>query len=121
MNHVDDDELGQLYRGATGVVQFSRYEGFDYPVAGAMTLGVPLVLSDIGVHREVAGSCALYVDTDDTDGLASCLVEMACWNPDRQLSHAKEAARQVEKIRTPAQSLLSVYQSLLPHCSGQVA
>lgn len=44
------------------MVVSSHYEGFSLPVAEASALGVPLVLSDIPVHREVAplGSAEFY-------------------------------------------------------------
>jgi glycosyltransferase involved in cell wall biosynthesis len=43
-----------LFYGAEALVVTSRYEGFSLPIAEARSLGVPVVCSDIPVHREVA-------------------------------------------------------------------
>ena len=45
-----------MLRGATALVSASRAEGFGLPLIEAMQLGSPVVVSDIPVHREVAGA-----------------------------------------------------------------
>jgi len=42
----------------------SEEEGFGAPVIEAMTLGTPVVCSDIGALREVAGSAAVFIGRD---------------------------------------------------------
>lgn len=60
LGYVDDETLGQVYRGARLFVFPSRYEGFGLPVLEAFTAGVPVVASDLPVIRELAGDAALY-------------------------------------------------------------
>ncbi|HEY1103128.1 MAG TPA: glycosyltransferase [Burkholderiaceae bacterium] len=49
-----DVELAQLMRASNFLLSASSAEGFGLPVAEAAWLGVPVLLSDIPIHREVA-------------------------------------------------------------------
>jgi alpha-1,3-rhamnosyl/mannosyltransferase len=60
--YVTDHQLAALYAGARFLVFPSLYEGFGLPTVEAMALGTPVVLSDIGVFREIAGDAALFVE-----------------------------------------------------------
>jgi glycosyltransferase involved in cell wall biosynthesis len=62
---LSDAGLASLVRGATAVVAPSSVEGFGLPVAEALSLGVPVVASDIPAHREVGGRWATFVDPID--------------------------------------------------------
>lgn len=59
---VSREELLRLYAGATAFISLSTFEGFNLSAAEAATLGVPLVLSDIPVHRELFAGHAFLVD-----------------------------------------------------------
>lgn len=65
--YVSDDELRQLYEDADLALQASLYEGFGLPLVEAMSVGTPLVCSDIPVFREVAGDAASYVAATDSE------------------------------------------------------
>jgi glycosyltransferase involved in cell wall biosynthesis len=60
LGYVDEATLGQLYRGALAAVFPSLYEGIHLPTLDASSLGCPVVVSDIPVHREILGEAALY-------------------------------------------------------------
>ena len=55
-----DLELQKLYRDAVLFVTASTYEGFNLPILEAMTHGLPLLASELAIHREVAGDCAVF-------------------------------------------------------------
>ena len=55
----------------------SRYEGFGRPVAEAQACGLPCVLADSSSLPEVGGPTARYHRTDDPEGLAAHVVELA--------------------------------------------
>ena len=59
---IEPAELKCLYEQALGFVHVSNYEGFNLPLVEAMSGGVPMVLSDIEVHREVSGGNAVFVN-----------------------------------------------------------
>lgn len=65
-----------LMRRAVGIVQPSRFEGWSALVEEARSLGKPLVLSDIAVHREQDPPNARFFPTGDPDALADALLQM---------------------------------------------
>lgn len=62
---VADDELPQLYAGATAFLFPSHYEGFGLPMLEAMACGTPVIASTDPALREVAGGAALHCDAKD--------------------------------------------------------
>jgi alpha-1,3-rhamnosyl/mannosyltransferase len=59
-----DSVLVHLYRRAVALVFPSKYEGFGFPVAEAMSLGCPVICSPVASLPEVGGEAALYVEGD---------------------------------------------------------
>jgi glycosyltransferase involved in cell wall biosynthesis len=74
---VSREELMRLYRGATAFISLSTFEGFNLSAAEAATLGVPLLLSDIPVHRELFAGYGFLVQGEafDMHGITRYLVE----------------------------------------------
>jgi glycosyltransferase involved in cell wall biosynthesis len=70
---VTDSQYRSLLDSATALVSASRDEGFGIPVVEAMTRGLPVVLSDIPIFREVAGDAALYASADDPAAFAAAV------------------------------------------------
>jgi glycosyltransferase involved in cell wall biosynthesis len=62
-----------LLRACTALINPSRFEGWSTTVEEAKSFGVPMILSDIDVHREQAGGSACYFGTDDPEALAGQL------------------------------------------------
>ena len=73
MADVDDTMLSSLYRGADAIVSPSVYEGFNLPIVEAMSVGVPVICSDIPVHREVAGDHGRFFSLKNMDDLVGLL------------------------------------------------
>jgi glycosyltransferase involved in cell wall biosynthesis len=59
-NGVSDEKYAELLADDAVFVTASRYEGFCLPLAEALALGVPAVVSNLPVLHEVAGDGALY-------------------------------------------------------------
>ena len=70
---VADEWLPAVYRAASVFAFPSLAEGYGLPVLEAMAAGVPVVMSDIRVMAEVAGSAALMVPPRDVAGWASVI------------------------------------------------
>lgn len=73
VGYVSDQALACLYSAATAVVVTSFGEGFGLPAVEAASCGAPLVLSEIGAHREAVGDGALYFPPAATDALTAQL------------------------------------------------
>ncbi|HEX7097564.1 MAG TPA: glycosyltransferase family 1 protein [Acidimicrobiales bacterium] len=73
---VDEDRRAALLRDAHALVYPSLYEGFGLPPLEAMSVGVPVLATDIGAVREVAADAALLVPTGDDTALAEALVRI---------------------------------------------
>ncbi len=71
--YVSDAELAALYGRARAFALLSEYEGFGHPPLEALGSGVPSVLLDTEVAREVCGGAALYVAKDDIAGTTAAL------------------------------------------------
>jgi glycosyltransferase involved in cell wall biosynthesis len=64
-SYVPDDVLADLYRRARAFVFLSAYEGFGLTPLEALAGGVPIVVLDTPVAREVYGGAAIYVAGPD--------------------------------------------------------
>ncbi len=69
---LGESELKGLYDQAIALVHPSLYEGFNLPLIEAMSVGTPVIASDIPIHHEVTGERALFFNPDhiDSAGLA---------------------------------------------------
>ena len=63
---VDDDELPALVAAAAAFGFFSTKEGFGLAAMEALAAGVPLVVRDLPVLREVFGGAARFASAPDT-------------------------------------------------------
>lgn len=73
LGRVSDEELCELYNHATAFIFPSLYEGFGLPPIEAMSLGCPVLASDIPVIHEVCGDAAIYFNPTDTDDIRRAL------------------------------------------------
>jgi glycosyltransferase involved in cell wall biosynthesis len=60
-SYVTDDELRVLYAGGSAFVFLSEYEGFGLTPLEALSAGLPILLLDTAVAREICGDCARTV------------------------------------------------------------
>lgn len=59
-SNCSDEELLLLYKQSDCFVFTPMYEGFGIPIVEAVNYGLPLLLRDIKVFREIAGNSAIY-------------------------------------------------------------
>lgn len=93
---VDDAEVRRLYSTATALAIPSLAEGFSLPSLEAMAAGVPVLLSDIDVHRFVAGDAARYFEPADDRSLAEAMIAVTTDAGLRQRMSAAGVARAAE-------------------------
>ena len=83
LGQVPYEDLVELMNCAEVIIQPSRYEGWSTSVEDAKALGIPLLCSDIPVHREQAMSFgSRFFKTDDADSMAEVLA--ALWGSARR-------------------------------------
>lgn len=75
-NGVSDKEYAKLLADNAVFVSATRYEGFCLPLAEAMALGVPAVVSDLPVLHEVGGDGVLYFGCNKPQEFAERIVEL---------------------------------------------
>ncbi|WP_458098526.1 glycosyltransferase [Roseomonas sp. WA12] len=68
-----DAELQQLYRAGAGLLMASNHEGFGLPIIEAAQVGLPVLVRDIPVFREVCGPNAAYFRGDSFSELAEAV------------------------------------------------
>ena len=73
---VSDDEYAKLLADDAIMVSASKAEGYGLPLAEALKLGVPAVVSDMEIFREVAGDGALYADPDSPQDFAAKIASL---------------------------------------------
>lgn len=64
-SYVSDEQLQRLYADASAFAFLSEYEGFGLTPLEALASGVPVVLLDTPVAREICGDAATYVTRPD--------------------------------------------------------
>lgn len=67
LGYLSDSEVKTLMRNCKAFLFPSFYEGFGIPPLEALSLGTPIVVSDIPVMREIFGTSARYIDPADSD------------------------------------------------------
>lgn len=111
IGYVADDDLPALYAGAACFAYPSLYEGFGLPIIEAMACGAPVLTSDCGATREVAGDAAQLAEPRDISSIAAGL-EAVLGDENhaarlREMGKRRAAAFTIEKL---AEATLAVYQ-----------
>lgn len=70
LGYLSDELVALFYAQANVFVYPSFYEGFGLPVLEAMTLGCPVVTSNVSSLPEVAGDAAMYINPNDPTSIA---------------------------------------------------
>ncbi len=96
--YLPEDQLLAVFKGATGFLFCSLAEGFGLPIPEAMSVGVPVITSDIPVLAEVAGGAALLVDPYDPATIADAMEKIAV-NPETRLKLIEKGFQQAEKYQ----------------------
>jgi glycosyltransferase involved in cell wall biosynthesis len=86
------DDLMPLMQASTALLNPSLFEGWSTTVEEARAAGVPMILSDLAVHREQAGDQATYFDRYSAEALAQTLSGFVPLSPDGR-RRLRDAAR----------------------------
>ncbi|RYE70978.1 MAG: glycosyltransferase family 1 protein [Oxalobacteraceae bacterium] len=84
-----DGRMATLLRGACALLMPSFAEGYGMPVAEALSVGTPVICSDLAALREVGGEVPDYVDPLDGRCWQTMVLDYATKGP----AHAAQLAR----------------------------
>lgn len=111
-NGVSDDEYEKILADNAVLATASLDEGFGIPVAEAMAMGVPVVVSDIAVFREIGGDGASYFEPKNPQAFADAVKKL----DDKSYRDAqlKRASAYVQKFdwNESAKALLAAIKTL---------
>ncbi len=85
------EHIAPLASASVALLNPSHFEGWSTTVEEARSLGVPMLLSDLPVHREQAGSNAVYFDRHSADSLADALQSLPLCSPEDSEQRSREA------------------------------
>jgi len=112
-NGVSDAEYANLLANDAIMVSASKSEGYGLPLAEALKLGAPAVVTDMAVFHEVAGEGALFANPEDPKDFADKIISLD--QIETRLKLTTEGKRQIETFSwyNSAQVLLTSADKLV--------
>ena len=93
VGYLSDADRRAILSGAEVLAFPSLYEGFGLPILEGFAANVPVLTSDVGAMREVAGNAAVLVDPKDPVAVARGLDELLADEDLRNVLRAAGTAR----------------------------
>ncbi len=98
LGFVPQNQLSALIKASVGLVLPSLYEGFGIPVAQAMALGTPVLVSRNSSLPEIVGDCGLYIEPPfDAAAIRAGIIKLLSLTPDQKqalIAKAKHRSHQ---------------------------
>ena len=76
LDHVPHNNIDSELQHHDVLVSTSLAETFGFPLVESMAAGIPVVATDVPIHREICGDAALYFAPEDADDLAKQLMKL---------------------------------------------
>ncbi|MFP5235661.1 MAG: glycosyltransferase [Acidobacteriota bacterium] len=90
-------DVAALLDAADGFVLSSAWEGMPLALAEAMAMAKPLVATDVGGVRELAGECVSLISPQDSGALAGAMLTTMRMNTAKRSDAGSQARRRVEE------------------------
>lgn len=117
-NGLSDEDYYDLLGQCTALVSASRDEGFGIPLIESMSVGTPVIVSDIPIFREIAQESALFFDPENSKAFAERVRELE--EPTQWKTYSQMAKQRAQDFswNASAQALLKVlYLHVKEHIS----
>ena len=111
-NGTSDEDYQALLMGAFALVSGSRDEGFGIPLVEAMSVGTPIVVSDIEIFREIGGTAAKYFDQEEPEEFAKAIQGLCSNDSWQQASKDAIAQSKLFSWDVSAKKLLALIQQI---------
>ena len=119
---VPFDDLVGLMQHTVAFINPSRFEGWSTSVEEAKTMGKPILLSDIPVHREQAPAQGYYFATDAPTALADAMrlvMRKHSENVDQQMQ--RDALNDYpERLRAYGEAYRTIVETTLQGCTADL-
>lgn len=76
LDHIPHKDIDTELNQHDVLVSTSLAETFGFPLVESMAAGVPVIATDVPIHREICGDAALYFRPGDSEGLATQLMKL---------------------------------------------
>jgi glycosyltransferase involved in cell wall biosynthesis len=76
VNGASEAEYQQVLDGSFALLSASKDEGFGIPLIEAMSRAIPVIVSDIAIFKEVAGSAGSYFENTNVADLVSTIRDL---------------------------------------------
>ncbi|MCH7415768.1 glycosyltransferase family 4 protein [Belliella sp. R4-6] len=74
--YISNEELSHFFQNATAYIFPSSNEGFGLPVLEAFSFGLPVIISNQGALKEVAGDAALVLNENTSENLVQSMIQI---------------------------------------------
>jgi glycosyltransferase involved in cell wall biosynthesis len=111
---VSREDLGALYESAVALVYPTKFEGFGAPALEAMSLGCPVIASNVTAVPEVVGSAGLLLDPRNPSEWTQAMSEVLS-KPSLRRRLAKEGALRASQFtwEKSAEAQIQAYEQAL--------
>ena len=115
LGYVEDEILQWLYQNCFAFIYPSLFEGFGLPVLEAMSLGAPVITSNVSSLPEIAGQAALFIDPTSEEAVFQAMRQLTS-DPRARLLLKENSIRQAAQFswRSTASFVLECYRDLSP-------
>jgi glycosyltransferase involved in cell wall biosynthesis len=115
---IPNHHLHHVYRACQIYVTASYAETFAHPLVEAMSCGLPIIASNLPVHREVCEAAAVYFDGFSPQELAQRVADVAGnAGVSEQMSIAGQARARDFSWKKHTEELLAIFRALIARAS----
>jgi glycosyltransferase involved in cell wall biosynthesis len=105
--------LHHVYRAADIYVTAAYAESFAHPLVEAMSTGLPIVASDLAVHREICRTAAMYFDRFSPRELADQIERMTLREWRKRTSEESKLRSGAFSWRTHVEQIVAIAGKLI--------
>jgi glycosyltransferase involved in cell wall biosynthesis len=111
--YIAEEDKAAVMKGATVFCLPSFYEGFGIPIIEAMSVGTPVVVSDIPAQKEIASDAALFFSPENSVELAERLNSLIN-DSEKRKEMAERGKGNLERFswNDSAQKMLGVFEQI---------
>jgi glycosyltransferase involved in cell wall biosynthesis len=121
LSAVSEDFQFQLLKSSDFVIYPSLSRGFSFSLAGAMSVGAPIAVSDTSSMREVLGDSAIYFDPKKPDSICQCITRFfEDYHLRQSLSRSVIERSRTIGINQSVKQLMDIFADCNPIVDGDI-